>query len=65
MDSIPGPAQWVKGSAFATAVVKGAAAARIQFLALEPPYALGVAIKKKILGSSLRGSVVNNPDLDL
>ena len=36
---IPGPAQWVKGSGVATA------AAGIQSLAEELPYAKGVAIK--------------------
>ena len=41
LGSIPGPAQWVKGSDIA------AAAVWIQSLAREFPYAPGMAIKKK------------------
>ena len=40
--SIPGPAQWVKGSCVA-------AVGQIQSLAWECPYALGVAMKKTVL----------------
>ena len=39
--SIPSPAQWVKRSGVAATV------AQTQSLAMELPYALGVAIKKK------------------
>ena len=42
---IPGSAQWVKGSS--VAVLWVVAAARIQSLAQELPYALGAAIKIK------------------
>ena len=42
MGSIPSLAQWVEGSDIATAV------AWIQSLALEFPYAMGAAIKKKM-----------------
>ena len=42
--SIPGLTQWVKGSGAAVAVV---AAAPIRPLAWEPPYAVGVAQKRK------------------
>ena len=46
MGSIPGPAQWVKGSSVATAVTY-VASAGIQSLAWELPYAVGVATKTK------------------
>ena len=41
MGSIPGPAQLVKGPSIATAV------AHIQSWAWEPPYPVGVAVKRK------------------
>ena len=46
---ISSQAQWVKGSsvAAAAATVQVQAAAQIQSLAQELPYAMGVAIKKK------------------
>ena len=44
---MPGPVQWVKGSGVAAAVVQVTAAAWIQSLAQELPYATGAAIKKK------------------
>ena len=65
MRSIPGLAQWVKGSSIAVSCGVGhrygsnlallwlwsrpAAAAPIKTLAWEPPCAVGVAIKKKIM----------------
>ena len=45
--SIPGSAQWVKGSYVAVAVYRLVAAALIRPLAWELPYAAGVAIKRK------------------
>ena len=45
---ISGPAQWVKGCSMAAAAAQVSAAARIQSLAWELPYAKGVAIKKKV-----------------
>ena len=45
---MPGLLQWLKGSGIATAVTQVAAAAQIQSLAQELPYAIGVTIKKKI-----------------
>ena len=56
VNSIPGLVQWVKEFSIA------AAAAQIQSLAQELPYAIGVAIKKKGMGSSRRGAVVNESD---
>ena len=47
MGSIPDPVPWVKGSSISTAVAPVAAATRIQSLAWELPYAMGVAIRKK------------------
>ena len=47
MGSIPGPAQWVKGSGVA-AVAQVTAVALIQSLARELPYATGAAIKKYV-----------------
>ena len=52
--------QWVKGSGVAIAVAQVAAAAQIQSLAQELPYAAGVAIKKNKFRSSHRGSEVTN-----
>ena len=46
VNSIPSLAQQVKGSGVATAAAKVAAAAGIQSLAQELPYAMGAAIKK-------------------
>ena len=46
MDSIPSPVQWVKGSSIAAPVAQVAATARIQSLAWELPYAMGVVMKK-------------------
>ena len=43
--STPGPAQWVQGSSIAAAVVQVAAAAQIQFLSWDLPYATNVTIK--------------------
>ena len=43
---VPTGVQWVKGNGIATAVAKFAAAAQIQTLAQEPPYAAGADIKK-------------------
>ena len=45
VSSIPGLAQYVKGSGVATAVAQITAAAWIQSLAWELPYTAGVAIK--------------------
>ena len=49
MGSIPGLAQWVKGSDIATGATLAAAAAQIQSLAQELvfPYAMGEAIKQQ------------------
>ena len=47
MGSIPRPAQWIKGSSFATAMAQVAAAAHIQSLAQELSHAVGMAIKNK------------------
>ena len=47
MGLIPGPVRWAKGSKVATAVVWVPAAARIQSLAQEFPYSVGVTIKLK------------------
>ena len=47
MGSIPSLLQWVKGSGIAAAVAWVTAAAQIQSLAWEIPYAAGAAIKKK------------------
>ena len=47
MGSIPGSAQWVKGSGIVTAAPQVVAVAQIQSLARELPYAAGVAIKLK------------------
>ena len=44
---IPSPAQWVKGSGIAAALVWVTAVARIQSLARELPYAKDVAKKEK------------------
>ena len=44
--SIPGPAQWIKGSGIAAAAVYFVAVAQIQYLAQELPYAVGMAIMK-------------------
>ena len=48
VDSIPGPAQWVKDMALPQLWCRLAAAAQIRPLAWELPYALGAAIKNKI-----------------
>ena len=47
MGSIPSLLQWVKGSGIGAAVSWVTAAAQIQSLAWEIPYAAGAAIKKK------------------
>ena len=47
MGSIPSLVQWVKGSGIGAAVSWVTAAAQIQSLAWEIPYAAGAAIKKK------------------
>ena len=47
IDSIPGLAQWVKGSGVAAAVAQVTAVAQIQSLPRELPCTVGVAIKKK------------------
>ena len=47
MDSIPGFTQWVKDLALLWLWCRPAAAAPIQPLAWEPPYAAGVALKRK------------------
>lgn len=44
----PRPAQWVKASSIGAAVAQIIAAAQIQSLAEELPYAMGTAIKNKI-----------------
>ena len=44
----PGLAQWIKGSSVARLSGLVTAVARIHSLAGEPPYAVGVAIKKKL-----------------
>ena len=49
MGSIPGPAQWVKGSTVATAATQVTAEAQLPSLAQELPYAVDVAIKKIFL----------------
>ena len=46
MGSIPGPAQWVKGSSVAIAAAQVETVARIQSLVQEVPYTMGAAIKK-------------------
>ena len=51
MGSIPGQAQWVKGSSVATAVSQFAAVAQIWSLAWEFPYAMGAAITTKTIHS--------------
>ena len=45
MGLIPNPAQWVKESGVATTAAYATAAAQIQSLAWELPYATGVTIK--------------------
>ena len=45
-DQIPGPAQWLKGSGIAVAVVWLAATAQIRPLAWELPYAVGEALQR-------------------
>ena len=46
-DSMPSPAQWVKGSSIATALAQAAAVAWIPSPAQKLPYVMGVAIKLK------------------
>ena len=45
--SIPGLAQWVKGSGIAALAGEATSVAQIQSLAQELPYATGAAIKRK------------------
>ena len=45
--SIPGPAQWVKGSNIATVAARVAAVARIHSLSWELLYSMGAAIKNQ------------------
>ena len=52
-------AQWVRDLISAAPVAVGA---RVQSLAQEPPYAVGVAMKKMTTRSSLRGSAVKELD---
>ena len=58
MGSIPGLAQWVKGSGIATGAALAAAAAQIQSLAQELvfPYAMGEAIKQQQQQLLVRGN---------
>ena len=48
MGSIPGLARWFIGSSISAAVAEVVAEAWIQSVAQDLPYAMGVAIKKKI-----------------
>ena len=62
---IPGPALWVKGSRIAATVEKLTAAAQIQFLAWEFPYAAGAAIFfsffKEVPGVPVMAQQLMNP----
>lgn len=57
---IPSPAQWVKGSRIATAVAQVAAAARIQSLTWELPYAIGEATPKKKKKKECNSAALNS-----
>ena len=46
---VPTVVQWVKGSGIVTAMAQVTAAAQIQSLAQELPYALGAALKNKTM----------------
>ena len=53
MGTIPGPAQWIKGSGIAVTVGQVVAAASIQSLVGKFPYTTGAAIKRKKVVSDM------------
>ena len=55
MGSIPGLAQQVKDLVLLWLWCRPAAVAPIQNLCWEPPYAAGVALKKRVGGGNVRG----------